>query len=95
MLRLSVTLMSTVYLVSLTGNTCILYALINYFVCFYCRSVDEYVENPEFEVASLFISLGTFVGIFLGSFLLGCFMGLATALVSLNYILNTMYYIDA
>ena len=52
-------------------------------MCCY-RSVDEYTEGSSFEIASLFKSIGTFVGIFLGSFLLGCFMGLATALVGIE-----------
>ena len=51
-----------------------------------CRSVDEYSTaeggDSHFEVAGLFRSIGSFIGIFLGSFLLGCTMALLTALVS-------------
>ena len=47
------------------------------------RSVDVYtVPGVRFTVPSLLISIGSFCGIFLGSFLLGCAMGLLTALVS-------------
>ena len=47
------------------------------------RAVDEYtVPGAKFTVVSLFVSIGSFCGIFLGSFLLGCAMGLLTALVS-------------
>ena len=52
-----------------------------YYFIFIIRSVDEYGEQSEFSVAGLFKSVGTFVGIFLGSFLLGTFIGLVTALV--------------
>ena len=49
------------------------------------RSVDEYAdpsENQGFEVGRLFASIFKFIGIFFGSFVLGCAMGLLTALVS-------------
>ena len=47
------------------------------------RSVDVYtVPGVRFTVPSLLISIASFCGIFLGSFLLGCAMGLLTALVS-------------
>ena len=53
---------------------------------FLCRSVKEYntaeEEASHFEVVGLFRSIGSFIGIFLGSFLLGCTMALLTALVS-------------
>ncbi len=60
------------------------------------RSVDEYsggggAENAdEFEISAVFTSMGSFIGIFLGSFILGCAMGLLTALVSstLIYLIN-------
>ena len=49
--------------------------------------MDEYNtgssgSTDEFEATAAFESFGKFIGIFLGSFLLGCAMGLATALVS-------------
>lgn len=47
--------------------------------------MDEYtVEGVRFTVVSLLKSIGSFCGIFLGSFLLGCAMGLLTALVSIG-----------
>jgi NhaP-type Na+/H+ or K+/H+ antiporter len=46
------------------------------------RSVDEYSgEGDNFDAGSLFISVGSFIGIFLGSFVLGVFIGIVTALV--------------
>ena len=48
-----------------------------------CRSVDEYSgEEASFTALALFRSVLLFVGVFLGSFVLGCVMGLLTALVS-------------
>ncbi len=49
-----------------------------------CRAVDEYAVpgESEFSVGKLFISIAKFIGIFFGSFVLGCAMGLLTALVS-------------
>ncbi len=48
-----------------------------------CRAVDEYaVPGVSFSVDKLFISIAKFIGIFFGSFVLGCAMGLLTALVS-------------
>ncbi len=51
-----------------------------------CRAVDEYAVpgESEFKVEGLIISIAKFVGIFFGSFVLGCAMGLLTALVSLH-----------
>ena len=50
------------------------------------RSVDTYtVPGARFTVPTLLISIGSFCGIFLGSFLLGCAMGLVTALVSCQH----------
>ena len=47
-----------------------------------CRSVDEYNGDANnFNAGALFKSIGSFVGIFLGSFILGCVMGILTALV--------------
>ena len=47
--------------------------------------MDEYGgggEGTEFHWPSIFKSMGSFVGIFLGSFIVGCAVGLLTALVS-------------
>lgn len=50
----------------------------------FIRSVDEYNgEDSSFNILALFKSAGSFAGIFLGSFLLGCFIALITALVSI------------
>ena len=38
-------------------------------------------EEPGFEWTALLKSVGSFVGIFFGSFVLGCVMGLITALL--------------
>ncbi len=61
--------------------------------------MDEYAVpgEAEFTVGSLFISIARFIGIFFGSFVLGCAMGLVTALVSshkqkflVNKVLNSI-----
>ena len=46
------------------------------------RSIDEYGEGSgQFHWIGLFRSIGSFVGIFFGSFVLGVAMGLVTALL--------------
>ena len=64
------------------------HSLTSWYSLSFLRSVDVYtVPDVKFTVPSLLISIGSFCGIFLGSFLLGCAMGLLTALVrSQNYV---------
>ena len=46
------------------------------------RSIDEFNEGGDFKTVEVLRSVGVFIGVFLGSFILGCAMGILTALVS-------------